>query len=156
MNMKKFMIAIAALTFLVMGCSKADDDPGAVDPGKKKQTIEAGTDARPNWEGPDYDLFEQYMAIDVLLQDTLAPYASEQDLMAAMIDNEVRAVSPASQVGEQWMFSLVVASNESNVPIRLSYYCDKLHRIFTINWINFDATLPPIGKGDIYQPAFVK
>lgn len=161
MNMKKLMIAIAALTLMVMGCSSGDDDSGVVTPEKKEpvdttQTIKPGTDVRPHWEGPNYNLFEQYMAIDVLLQDTLAPYASDQDLMAAFIDNEVRGVSGARQSGEQWIFPLVVASNESNVPLRLSYYCDKLHRIFTIDWINFDAALPPTGKGGTYQPAFVK
>ena len=96
------------------------------------------------------------MSVDVLLQDTLKQYASEQDLLCATINNEVRGVATAQQMDDLWLFPLTVASNEAGVTIGLSYYCDKLHRIFTINWTQFDASVAPTGTDGIYKPKFVE
>jgi hypothetical protein len=95
------------------------------------------------------------MIVDVSLQDALVQYASEQDLLCATINDEVRGVATPQQVEDQWLFPLIVGSNETGAMVRLSYYCDKLHRIFTINWTRFDASIPPSGKGGLYQPEFV-
>ena len=103
-----------------------------------------------------YDLYEQTMVVEVQLQDTLAKYASAQDLLCATIGNEVRGMAEAQQIEDQWLFFLVVGSNDVGVNVGLSYYCDKLHRIFSIQWTRFDATVPPTGQGGIYQPDFVK
>ena len=49
-----------------------------------------------------------------------------------------------------------MASNEAGRPVTLSYYCDRLKRIFTTPWTDFDASTPPTGEDGIYKPAFVK
>jgi hypothetical protein len=149
MHMKKIILAIAALAFLAWGCSSDSDET-------RPTGIPEGTETRPAWTEPNYDLYEQTMSVDVLLQDTLVQYASEQDLLCATINNEVRGVATALQVDDQWLFPLTVASNEAGVMVGLSYYCDKLHRIFTINWTQFDASVAPTGQGGIYMPKFVE
>jgi hypothetical protein len=157
---RKMIIALAALAFMAWGCNN-DDNETVFEGTPVTQTvddeIQPGTDARPNWESPNYDLYEQFMTVDILLQDKLVPYVSEQDLVCATIKDEVRGVASAVQTDEgQWLFDLTVGSNEGNAMIKLSYYCDKLHRIFTIDWTPFDANTVPTGTGGIYKPIFVK
>ena len=144
MMMKKSILALAAFAFMAWGCS-SDGDGTSTQPTPPTPTptdISAGTDVRPTWQSPNYDLYEQTMIVEVQLQDELAKYASEQDLICATIG--------------KWLFSLVIGSNDVGVNVGLSYYCDKLHRIFTIQWTRFDATVTPTGQGGIYQPDFVK
>ena len=152
MMMKKSILALAACAFMAWGCSSDGDDAPIPTPAE----IPAGTDVRPTWQSPNYDLYEQTMVVEVQLQDTLAKYASAQDLLCATIGNEMRGMAEAQQIEDQWLFFLVVGSNDVGVNVGLSYYCDKLHRIFSIQWTRFDATVPPTGQGGIYQPDFVK
>ena len=147
--MKKSILALVALVLMAWGCSSDNDDT-------RPTGIPEGNDARPTWTGPDYSLYEQAMIVDVLLQDTLVQYASEQDLLCATINDEVRGVATAQQLDDQWLFPLIIGGNETGVMVKLSYYCDRLHRIFTINWTGFDASMAPSGEGSTYQPEFVK
>jgi hypothetical protein len=97
------------------------------------------------------------MKVEVQVQDTLTQYVSAQDLLCATIGGEVRAVAAPLQVEDSWLVPLTIASNDAGVAVGLSYYCDQLHRIFTIdNWTTFDASVAPTGKGGIYQPVFIK
>ena len=157
-SMKKSILALAALALLAWGCS-SDGDGTSTQPTPPTPTpteIPAGTDTRPTWQSPNYDLYEQTMIVEVQLQDTLAKYASAQDLMSATIGSEVRGVAEAQQNDGNWVFPLIIASNNAGVATELSYYCDKLHRIFSIQWTTFDASVAPTGTGGIYQPEFVK
>ncbi len=149
--MKKTILAMAALAFMAWGCSSDDEDP-LISPKK----IEAGTDTRPSYVAPNYNLYEQIMTVEVQLQDVLKPYASANDLLLAKVGNEVRGVATPLQVDEEWIFHIIVASNTAGEQVVLSYYCDKLHRIFTINWTRFDASVAPTGEDGIYKPEFVK
>ena len=149
MHMKKTILAIAALAFMAWGCSSDSDESRPIG-------ILEGTDVRPAWTAPNYDLYEQTMSVDVLLQDTLVQYVSEQDLLCATINNEVCGVATAQQMDNQWLFPLTLGSNETGVMVGLSYYCDKLHRIFSINWTQFDASVAPTGTEGIYKPKFVE
>ena len=150
MDMKKILLAFAALAFMAWGCSSDND----VEP--EPQGIPFGYDKRPTWIMPSFDLYEQTMSVDVLVQDTLLPYFSTDDLLCATINKEVRGVAVAKQINNQWMFPLTVCSNESDVMVELSYYCHKLHRIFTIEWMKFDANIAPTGTDSIYKPIFVE
>lgn len=84
----------------------------------------------------------------------LQPYISQNDMLCAKIDDEVRGVAVPRQDVTGWI-SLIVFSNGA-APIKLSYYCDQLHCIFTIDWTTFDASVPPTDTGGIYQLEFVK
>ena len=151
--MKKSILALAALAFMAWGCSSDDNDSN--NPPQPSE-ISVGTDVRPNWQAPNYDLFEQVMNVQVQLQDTLTKYVSEADLLCATIGGEVRAVTAPRQVGDVWVAPLTVASNNAGEAVELSYYCEQLHRIFTTAWTTFDASVAPTGTGGIYQPEFVK
>jgi hypothetical protein len=157
MNMKKSILALAALALLAWGCSSDGDDSTTPTPPTPTPTeIPAGTDTRPSWQGPNYDLYEQTMNVELQLQDALVKYASAQDLLCATINNEVRGVATPEQIDDNWVFPLTIASNDANVMVSLSYYCDKLHRIFTVNWTQFDASVAPTGTKGIYKPEFIK
>ncbi len=147
MKIKLFLLSMV-MGFMTWGCSSGDDSEDS------EQTT-AGTEARPTWQVPNYDLYEQTMTVEVQLQDALQTYASANDLMCATVGGEVRGVTSPTRVGDQWWFPLIVASNETNVDIQLSYYCESLHRIFTTNWTTFDASVAPMGDGGIYKPTFV-
>lgn len=153
--MKKSILALAALALLAWGCS-SDDDGTTKKPTPPTPTeLPSGTDVRPSWQVPNYNLFEQIMSVNVQLQDTLVKYASAQDLIGASINNEVRGVATPEQIDDNWVFPLTIASNDAGLMIELSYYCDKLHRIFTINWTKFDASVAPTGTEGIYKPIFI-
>ena len=156
--MKKNLIALAALTLMAWGCSSSDNEtptPTPPPPTPSTIVIEAGTDTRPTtWQTPDFNLFEQTMNVEILLQEELQSYASDEDLLCATIGSDIRGLATPLQVDGTWVFPLTVGSNETDAAITLSYYCDRLHRIFTIAWTTFDATIPPTGSGSIYQPTF--
>lgn len=114
------------------------------------------TDQRPiNWQVPDYRQFEFTMSLQVQLGDTLVNFQSKQDLMCVTINNEVRAVAgPGSTLGEVY-YPLTIAGNGSEGAMTLNYYCDSLHRIYTIpNWGTFNPSIAPSGDSDIYRPKF--
>lgn len=160
MMMKKSIIALAALALLAWGCSSDDEGvspmPTPTPPEEKTTVIEPGNDARPDWAVPNADDYEQNMNVYLTLQDELQPYLSQNDLLCAKADDKVRGVAIPRQDEGDWLISLIVFSNGA-VPLQLSYYCDSLHRIFTLNdWTTFDASVTPTGSGGIYQPVFVK
>ena len=155
--MKKSILALAALAFMAWGCSSSDDEtkePEKPTSNQNPPTLEMGTDARPSWQVPNFDLYEQVMNVEVVMQDVFASYVSDQDLLCATANGEVRGVATPRKIDTQWMFPLVIASNVAGEDISLSYYCDKLKRIFTIDWTTFDTAVPPTGTGGIYQPVF--
>ena len=145
------LIVVAITTaFLAYG---SDDEPEAtIVPGY----LNPGTDQRPlNWQAPDYRQFELTMSLQVQLGDTLVNFQSKQDLMCVTINNEVRAVTePKSTLGEVY-FPLTIAGNGGEGAMTLNYYCDRLHRIYTIpNWGTFNPSMAPTGDRGIYRPNF--
>ena len=148
----KMRLWLCLLPLLSLSCSGSDDNDST---SPSQQTISSGSDARPAWQAPQYTAFEQTMSIQVLMQRELEPYVSSQDLLCATIGDEVRGLTPPSQEDSITFFPLIVAANSGGVSVSLSYYCDRLHRIFTIPWTTFDASVPPMGVGGIYRPQFI-
>ena len=164
--MKKilFMI-IAALAFMAWSCSKSDDDDGTNNPGEVTPqpgpdedsiTIAPGTDAKPAWENPNYDNWEQTMSVRILMQKELEPYVTGEDLLCAMMKDEVRGLTPPVIEPEGTFFPLTVGADGAEARVFLHYYCDSLHRIFTIDWADFNASTVPMGDDSFYRPVFVK
>lgn len=75
--------------FITWGCS-SDDDGGT-------ERVAGGSDARPTWQVPNYDHYEQIMVVEVQLQDVLQTYASATDMMCASVNGEVRGVTTPSR-----------------------------------------------------------
>ena len=158
MMMKKSILALAAIAFMAMSCSSDDSqepETPPTPPNPQELIIEPGTDERPDWVAPNAYSYEQNMDVYLTMQDELQPYLSENDMVCAMIDGEVRGLTVPRQDEGDWLIPLIVFSNGA-ASVQLSYYCENLHRIFTIDWTTFDASVPPTGTGGIYQPIFYK
>lgn len=140
---------------MAMGCSSDDSQESEKPPTPQEIIIEPGTDECPDWEAPKASSFEQNMHVYLTMQDELQSYLSENDRVCAMIDGEVRGLAIPRQDEGDWLISLIVFGNGA-APVQLSYYCDNLHRIFTLDWTTFDADMAPTGTGGIYEPIFVK
>lgn len=155
--MKQIVLFLfAALAFVATGCSSSDgQEPGTPPSPPVSTPIEPATDARPHWEAPNAGDYEQTMNVYLIMQDELQPYLSENDILCAKIDGQVRGVAVPRLDEGSWLISMILFSNGA-APVQLSYYCDQLHRIFTTDWTTFDATVAPTGTGGIYKPTFVK
>lgn len=158
MKHKIFSIAmLAALTLVVGACSdEKDDEKDPVNPNPAvPEYLTPGTDERPDWTAPDYTQFEFNMSLQVQLGDTLVNFQSENDLIAAFISEDVRAVTEPQVTAGEIYYPLSIAANGTDDTVILKYYCDKLHRIYTIpNWAKFDSSAPPTGESGIYRPKF--
>lgn len=147
---KTILFFLTVLAIGVTSCSGGSDDEA-----QAPSPFDPGTEARPGWTARNLPDIEQNMTMYLRVQNELLPYVSVNDLVCAKIYGEVRGVGVPMLDNDEWLIPLVVFS-DGTAPIQLSYYCDKLHRIYTIDWIDFDASLPPVGNGDLYTPKFVK
>ena len=145
-------------TLLFAACSSSDDDntSNTTDGTTTLPTPAAGTDQRPDWQAPHYSLFEgMTMSVQIGLQKELLPYVSENDLMCAVMSDEVRAVTNVKETGGQYYFPLSVLGSSNEGAVTLKYYCDKLHRIFTVaDWMEFDSSIQPTNGGMPYEVQF--
>ena len=116
----------------------------------------AGNDVRPNWEAPNYDNWEQTMSVRILPQQKLEPFVTKNDLLCAMMNNEVRGLTEPVFEPDMTFFPLTVGADGAEAKIYLYYYCDSLHRIYSTVWTDFNASLPPMGEDGIYRPEFAK
>ena len=161
--MKKILfVIIAALAVMAWSCSKSDDDDNIVAPpqpiptNKDSVTIESGNDVKPAWEYPNYDNWEQTMSVRILVQKELESYVTGEDLLCATMKDEVRGLTPPVIEPEGTFFPLTVGADGAEARVFLHYYCDSLHRIFTIDWADFNASTVPMGDDSFYRPVFVK
>jgi hypothetical protein len=150
------MLLLAALTLGVGGCSDYDSEPEP-NPDPEAPSIQTGSDERPTaWNQPDYSRYGLTMSVQVELGDTLARYQSSRDLMCATIGGEVRAVTAPMETGGVIYYPLSIAGDGEDLVVSLHYYCDRLHRIYTINnWAQFNAAVAPTGSSGIYRPCFI-
>ena len=96
------------------------------------------------------------MAVQFRLQEVLESYVSENDLLCAIINDEVRAVSSPENSEGQIYFPLVIAANTNDSMVSIAYYCDQLKRIYSIDsWHQFDASLPPLNNEQPYLLEFI-
>lgn len=157
--MKKllYLAGVALVATLLLGaCSSSDDDESNGNKGAS-MTPKEGTDTRPSWVvSSDPDSQDDWpMSVQIGVQSALLPYASSGDLMCAMMKGEVRAVSGLKETGGQFYFMLPILGSSSEGFVTLKYYCDKLHRIFTVNdWMEFDSHIQPTVQGVPYEVPF--
>lgn len=177
--MKKLLIFFAALALLAGSCSKEEGDADIAGNNQsgnvngsgnenqfdgKTDSIEnavdssmlAGNDVRPNWEAPNYDNWEQTMSVRILPQQKLESFVTKNDLLCAMMNNEVRGLTEPVFEPDMTFFPLTVGADGAEAKIYLYYYCDSLHRIYSTEWTDFNSSLPPMGEDGIYRPEFAK
>lgn len=124
-----------------------------------KEYLTPGTDERPSWvmDNSLYKQYEQAMSIQVVPQNFLTSYVSEDDLMCATIGDQVRAVAAPEAYGDQFYFPLVIAGKGNEGSIDLAYYCSKLNRIYIAkDWHAFDSDYSPTQHGSPYEIIFYK
>lgn len=157
--MKKLLYlagVVLVATLLLGACSSSDDDESKENNGAS-MTPKEGTDVRPSWVGTtDPRLLDEWpMSVQIGIQSVLLPYVSDDDLMCAMLNGEVRAVSGRRETGGQCYFMLPILGDSGEGFVTLKYYCDKLHRIFTVtDWKEFDSTIQPTDQGTPYEVPF--
>lgn len=150
--MKKLniMFILAVLT-LVWGCKDSGNEE------QRLSQLTEGDEARPSWTAPNYGEYEFIMSVQFRLQDELAEYVTNQDLMCAMIDGKVSAVTAPHVSEEQIYFPLSIAANGTDGMVSILYYCDRLHRIFVIEeWHQYDSSMAPTDEnGEPYLLKFI-
>ena len=100
---------------------------------------------KPNWTSPNPLGFENWMLLVVRIDDNLAIYGSQDDLMAVEIGGVMRAVAspaiePQGQIGSRTKlpyayFILKILGNDSSdklLNIKLQYYNAKLKQLFEV------------------------
>lgn len=157
MNKHFVFILIAALTLVVGSCKSDSDEVPTPNQQETPAYLAQGSDARPNWTFADNGRFELRMSVQVELGDELADYQSSGDLMCATIGGEIRTVASPAETGGVIYYPLIIFDNGTGGMVSLSYYCDRLHRIYTItDWAAFNASAAPSGNSGIYRPCFTK
>ncbi|MBP5508583.1 MAG: hypothetical protein J6Y23_12200 [Prevotella sp.] len=169
------LMMLAALT-LMWGCSSSDDNnDDDVTPaqtalrwtktqGAPNWEIDwSGNDSPPQWTAPSPEKYETWMILMVTLQPELVPYCTDDDLMAAFIDNELRALTgPGVKVGtntKKVSFILKIMGNETadvKVNMTLKYYCSKLKQTFTITGNELFLPEQVYGVDQDYIPNLLK
>ena len=147
--------------------SDSSDDNGTGDEKARNSTFAAqerptwsvdltGNDDAPAWTAPDPSLFESSMFIMVKLQDELAAYSTDGDLMAVFIGDECRTVPAIRNVdkagGVYFVLKIRGNSTERDVNFALRYYCAQLRRVFTLQGTEKFATERTYGFDEDFVP----
>ena len=157
--MKKNIISIMLLTALAFAAGSCDGDSESEPaPAPVPSYLTPGTDVRPTtWIAPSPQAYELWMSLQVQLGDTLAHYQSSADLVCATINGEVRAATVPMTTEGVVYYPLTIGGNGGDQTVSLHYYCDRLHRIYTItNWAQFKDGIAPTGESGIYRPCFTQ
>lgn len=155
--MKKNIISIMLLTALAFLAGSCGSDSGSEpEPAPVPSSLTPGTDVRPTtWMAPSPQDYELWMSLQVQLGDALADYQSSADLVCATINGQVRAATAPMTTGNVVYYPLTIGGNGGDQTVSLHYYCDRLHRIYTIaNWAAFKEGIAPTGESGIYRPRF--
>ena len=160
-NLRKFILpsfgrgmGVGALVLLLCAlCVSSCGDDDDTNP-----YLKMGSDSRPAWILPQniYQEFEFTMGVQVTLQDELVAFASEEDLMCATVNGEIRALTSLQYTGGEPYFSLIIAGNSNSGSVTLQYYCAQLKRIFTFpDWMPFSPGISPTQDGKPYVVEFI-
>ena len=150
----KNLCKLCLLCVLCAYCTSCGDDENVT-----PSQLLKGNDERPTWTIRQglYNEMDLTMGVQVTLQDELLRYASEDDLMCATIDGEVRALAEWENTGGEIYFPLVIAGNGDSNSVGLSYYCSQLKRIYTIaDWKAFNPGTSPTENGKPYVIEFIQ
>ena len=159
--MKLKYLVLSILVLAVGACSSDSDDTPAnyifEQAAKPAWSVDlSGNDDAPAWTAPDPSLFESSMFIMVKLQDELAAYSTDGDLMAVFIGDECRTVPAIRNVdkagGVYFVLKIRGNSTERDVNFALRYYCAQLRRVFTLQGTEKFATERTYGFDEDFVP----
>ena len=166
MKTVKIILLTAVLTML-WGCSSDSDNvssPSAstfVESGRPSWSVDlSGNDAAPGWQDIDRSLYESWMYVTVKLQDELAAYAGDGDLMTVFIGDEqrTRPAAPNIYADGSVYFVLTIGGNSTDreINIRLCYWSAQLRQLFTIEEKSTFTPELPYGNTSDYVPPLLK
>lgn len=166
MKIGKYCILLAVLTML-WGCSSDSDDGDKLEGSsfvpveKPSWTIDMmASDPVPTWQAPDPSKYESSMFIMVCLEEQLARYASDDDMMTVLIGDECRA-KPAplhKSASGKCYFVLKIDGNSTDrdVPFSLCYYAAKIHHLFKLSTTQTFASDITYGIDEDFVPQLIK
>ena len=155
------IIMLTAVLTMAWACSSDSDDTPAnyafEQAAMPMWSVDlTGSDNAPAWTAPDPSLFESSMFIMVKLQDELATYSTDGDLMAVFIGDECRTVPAIRNVdkagGVYFVLKIRGNSTERDVNFALRYYCAQLRRVFTLQGTEKFATERTYGFDEDFVP----
>ena len=167
--MKRLKLLSFLLAGLFLGACSSDEDTDAaytetsLGEAPVWQINWKNNQERPDWTKPDLSaIYENWTTLQVQIEETLRPYASEGDLMALFVNGELRgltgpAVAVATGQSDNGRFLMKVWGNESGsetVSMSLQYYSQTLKHVFTLQddiTLNSDVT---IGIDEDFIPPF--
>ena len=157
---------MTAVLTMVWGCSSDDDNtsPSALtftSAGKPAWSVDlSGHDAAPGWQDIDRSLYESWMYVTVKLQDELAAYAGDGDLMTVFIGDEqrTRPAAPNIYADGSVYFVMTIGGNSTDreINIRLCYWCAQLRQLFTIEGKSTFTPELPYGNTSDYVPPLLR
>ena len=146
---KGWGVGLCLACLLFVACSNDDETPDSVEQSNYTATTvtEAPTwqvdwtydQERPEWQEPVGSRYENFSVLLVKIEPALRPYASDEDLMALFVGNELRGMSsPAFGVNrddtDASSFLLKAYGNEANnelINVTLKYYNSRLKQVFS-------------------------
>lgn len=150
-TMNKIKLAFVLLAGLVFGACGSDDDGGNNSNNNVKYTETAVSEApswqidwsfnqeRPVWTKPDAGSYGNWTIMMVQLEETLRPFASDDDMMVIFVNGELRGLAtPAEGTVKNGnaTFLMKVYGNETGtetVNVSLQYYSKRLNQIFNLS-----------------------
>jgi hypothetical protein len=124
---------------MMWGCSSDSDDNGQgnhssfVPSASPTWAMDWSSDATaPDWKEPDVTRFECSMTMLVSLQQSLAAYSTDRDVMAVFVDGDCRGVSYRNKLANgrvEYLLLVKGTSEETGHAMELRYYCDSLHHM---------------------------
>ena len=151
-TMNKIKLAFVLLAGLVFGACGSDDDGGNNNNNNNVKYTEAAVSEvplwqidwsfnqeRPVWTKPDAGSYGNWTIMMVQLEETLRPFASDDDMMAIFVNGEIRGLAtPAEGTVKNGnaAFLMKVYGNETGtetVNISLQYFSQRLNQIFTLS-----------------------
>jgi len=138
-NSKRYSLLLMAVLMMMWGCSSDSDDNGQgnhssfVPSASPTWAMDWSSDATaPDWKEPDVTRFECSMTMLVSLQQSLAAYSTDRDVMAVFVDGDCRGVSYRNKLANgrvEYLLLVKGTSEETGHAMELRYYCDSLHHM---------------------------
>ena len=138
-NSKRYSLLLMAVLMMMWGCSSDSDDNGQgnhssfVPSASPTWAMDWTADAAaPDWKEPDVTRFECSMTMLVSLQQSLAAYSTDRDVMAVFVDGDCRGVSYRNKLANgrvEYLLLVKGTSEETGHAMELRYYCDSLHHM---------------------------
>lgn len=142
-----YSIAILLASLTLWACGSDDEETPS---GYSVETVSqapawqvnwTGNDSRPDWQEPNSADYENWTMLLLQVEDELKPYATENDLLALFVGDELRGLTGPARVvtdGEEIVqkgeFILKAFGNEADqnvMSVTLRYYCSQLKQTFS-------------------------